>query len=136
MILSKANVLIVDDEPLVLDMFKRTLELENYNVLTASNATDATKLLKGNLINIFICDIILPDLDGFQLLNIAKSQEKDISIFMITAAPNPIDKERAIRLGAQYFIKPISLNELRNTINNCTIRNSDSEHLEFNQACA
>ena len=124
MILSKANILIVDDEPLVLDMFQRTLELENYNILTASDAKEATNILKNREIDIFICDVLLPDSDGFHLLNVAKNQDESTVVLLITAAPNPIDKARAIAMGAKYFSKPISLEELKETIRDCVEDNS------------
>ncbi len=119
MILSKANILIVDDEPLVLDMFQRTLESENYNVLTASDGKQATNILKSRSIDVFLCDVLLPDSDGFHLLNVAKNQDEGTVVLLITAAPNPIDKARAIAMGARYFSKPISLEELKITISDC-----------------
>lgn len=117
MILPKANILIVDDEPLVLDMFKNTLELEDFFVLTASDGKDASRILKSRDVDVFICDVLLPDTDGFHLLNLAKNMDEDMQVILITAAPNPIDKARAIAMGAKYFSKPIALGELKNTIN-------------------
>lgn len=119
MILSRANILIVDDEPLVLDMFQRTLELEDYNVITASDAKEATTILKNREIDVFICDVLLPDSDGFHLLNVAKNHDESTVVLLITAAPNPIDKARAIAMGARYFSKPLSLDELKDTIKDC-----------------
>ena len=113
MILSKANILIVDDEPLVLDMFQRSLELDNFKVFIASNAKEAIKILNSRDVDVFICDVLLPDSDGFHLLNLAKNRDEDIQVLLITAAPNPIDKARATAMGAQYFSKPLSLNELK-----------------------
>lgn len=116
MILSRANILIVDDEPLVLDMFQRALEIDNFNVHTASNAAQAIKILGSRDIDVFICDVLLPDSDGFHLLNLAKNRDEDTQVLLITAAPNPIDKARAIAMGAKYYSKPISIDELKNTI--------------------
>jgi DNA-binding response OmpR family regulator len=119
MIISRANILIVDDEPLVLDMFQRSLELDNFKVLTASTAKEAIKILGSRDVDVFICDVLLPDSDGFHLLNLAKNRDEDIQVLLITAAPNPIDKARATAMGAKYFSKPISLNELKLAIYDC-----------------
>ena len=61
------TILIVDDEPMICELFSEFLQGSNYRVLTAENGKEALELLKDEVVDLLLTDIIMPDIDGFQL---------------------------------------------------------------------
>lgn len=106
MILSRASILLVDDEPLVLEMFSAVLSEEGYDVITASNAYEAIDLLEKRSFDVLISDVLLEEMDGFEIQAIAKNKYPSIGVVLITGAPNPIDAQRACIFGINYLAKP------------------------------
>jgi DNA-binding NtrC family response regulator len=112
MILSRANILLVDDEPLVLEMFESVLSDEGYDVTLASSAQQAIALLDKRSFDVLISDVLLDDMDGFEIQSYAKRKYPDMGVVLITGAPNPIDEQRAFIFGISYLSKPTGFDAL------------------------
>ena len=117
--LNKNTILICDDEPDIVSLVKKFLELDNYSTLTCSNGKEALKLLeeKSEEIILILCDIMMPGgLSGYEVLRSIKSKDsyKDIKVILFTVKSFKEDIEKGKQLGADgYVTKPFSGNELR-----------------------
>ncbi|WP_024614348.1 response regulator transcription factor [Clostridium sp. Ade.TY] len=106
------NILVVDDEISILQLIKMNLELQNYDVITATCGNEALDLIIKNKPDIIILDAMLPDISGFELINKIKLI-KDVPIIMLTAKDDINDKILGFRLGAEdYITKPFNSTEL------------------------
>lgn len=109
-----SKILLVDDEPDILEFLKYNLEQEDFEVLTSTNGKDALKkiLLKPDLI---ILDIMMPEMDGFELYQQIKSNKnfRYIPIIFLTAKSGETNEIKGLDLGASDYIqKPISPKKL------------------------
>lgn len=109
-----SKILLVDDEPDILEFLKYNLEQEDFEVLTSTNGKDALKkiLLKPDLI---ILDIMMPEMDGFELYQQIKSDKnfRYIPIIFLTAKSGETNEIKGLDLGASDYIqKPISPKKL------------------------
>ncbi len=103
-----AKVLLIDDESAILEMYKVKLEQEGYAVLTALNGEDGIDMAKKERPDIILLDIIMPRLNGFDVLKMLKeaSETKTIPVFMTTNLPEHMSGEKARQLGAvNYLVK-------------------------------
>ena len=109
----KQSVLIIDDEPGILDLLEQFIATKGLRVETASTAEDAIHRLKQNRYDAIITDLNLPGLDGAEVVRQAISIDPKTVIFVITGAASIQTAVRCIRLGACDFIpKPFDLMEL------------------------
>ncbi len=108
----RGRILLVDDEPLVLEVLEGALGKEGYEVTTASDAQAALLLIERSGFDGIVCDVRLENLDGFDLLMIARKRNPTIAGVLITGAPTEFDAERANDLSAAYLSKPIALGHL------------------------
>jgi len=111
----KSKVLLVDDDKQILSSLGVYLELENYEVETASNGEEALAKVRGNKPEILVLDIMMPEMDGFQVLESMKMDKEfaDIPVIMLTAKGQPVDVLKGFKMGASsYMTKPFNLNEL------------------------
>lgn len=99
-----SKILLVDDEPDILEFLKYNLEQEDFEVLTSTNGKDALKkiLLKPDLI---ILDIMMPEMDGFELYQQIKSDKnfRYIPIIFLTAKSGETNEIKGLDLGASFF---------------------------------
>ena len=108
-VLNKGNktVLIVDDEEMIRNLLKNTLEREKFDVLTADSGPNALKLMESNDVNIVISDIQMEEMTGLDLLVKIKSNYSDIPVILITGHTGKYDKDDVMAAGADgYIIKP------------------------------
>ena len=122
----KKRLLLVDDEPLVLEMFQSFLSQEGYWVTVASDAKDAIHALENSSFDVLVCDVLLRDLDGFDIMAIARKRLPSIGVVLITGAPSEDGAERAIAEGAQYLGKPIGFELLLQTVAAATERRDEA----------
>ena len=110
--LRKVSVLVVDDDIRILRMLQRMLELEGYQVLTASNGVAALDIFDEKTPELVLLDIMLPGMDGYTVCrNIREFSQ--IPIIMITGKGNEEEKIQGLDAGADdYVTKPFSSNEL------------------------
>lgn len=135
-------VLIVDDEPEIIELIRFFLKDEGFRVVTADNGVSARKVLAAENIGLIISDIRMPQEDGFQLLRYVKKQYPLIPFIFISAFTD-MNIDEALRLGAQGFIrKPWEegelvltvrrfwnqiLSESRDELQNAPVRRADEE---------
>ena len=105
---TKATILIVDDEPINLDIIRAHLENDNYELLTASNGQEAWSILETApaRIDVVILDRMMPGMDGMQLLSNIKDSEllEQVPVVMQTAKAESRDIVEGINAGAYYYL--------------------------------
>ena len=102
------SVLIIDDEPAICDMYKIKLEQRGYKVFTALGGPEGIAIAKKEKPNIILLDIIMPKVNGFDVLKTLKetAETKAIPVFMTTNLPEHTSGEKAKSLGAvNYLVK-------------------------------
>jgi DNA-binding response OmpR family regulator len=102
----KKNLLIVDDEKDFSDSLRLYLEMEEYNVDVANCADDALKLVEKNRYNLIISDILMPNMDGYELRKRLRTIEstKKTPIIFLTAKEADVESLKEIHDGATSFI--------------------------------
>ncbi len=111
----RKTILLVEDEKNVILAVKTCLEVAEYKVLIVENGEKALERAKGEKPDAIILDLMLPDVNGFQVCQQLKGMEetKDIPIIVLTAKTGEEDKERAWEAGADsYLTKPIRPEQL------------------------
>ncbi len=107
-----AKILIVDDEPPIIDVLRYNLQQARYDVLSARDGEQALDLARSERPDLIILDLMLPKLDGIEVCR-ALRKESDIPIIMLTAKDEEIDRVLGLELGADdYVVKPFSVREL------------------------
>jgi DNA-binding response OmpR family regulator len=107
------NVLFVEDDETIAFLVKDNLEIKGYKVFHAFNGAKAMDLFKNNLCDICILDIMLPDIDGFEIAAGIRKSNPAIPILFLTARSLVEDKIKGFNIGADdYIVKPFSIHEL------------------------
>ena len=111
------SVLLIDDDKELCALMKKCVEQENLSVITAHNGSEGLRLASENNCSLIILDVMLPDIDGFQVLR--KIREVSIvPVLMLTAKNDESDKVLGLRIGADdYLTKPFGINELTARVN-------------------
>ena len=115
---NKNSILICDDEPDIVSLVQKFLQLDNYKTLTCSNGKEALKIIeeKYDEILLVLLDLMMPALSGFEVLRTIRSKDiyNDIKVILFTVKSFKEDIEKGKELGADgYVTKPFSGNELR-----------------------
>lgn len=111
----KSKVLIVDDEPLNVDYLEQALEDSNYQLIIATNGREALDKIKRDQPDLVLLDLMMPILDGFEVLAQVKADQvlRDIPIIIVSAANDSKSVVRGIKQGAEdYITKPIDADHL------------------------
>lgn len=107
------RILVVEDDKNLKKLIKITLTKENYTVYEASNGEEALEMLDTNYVDLIISDIMMPEMDGFELIKELRTSKYKMPIMLITAKDSIEDKKEGFLLGADdYMVKPINLEEL------------------------
>ena len=107
-----AKILIVDDEPVLLDTLRYNLAKGGYAVQTAVDGEEALMVARQESSDLIILDIMLPKMDGFEVCR-ALRQRSSVPVLMLTARGEEGDKVLGLELGADdYMTKPFSMREL------------------------
>jgi CheY-like chemotaxis protein len=129
----KKKILFIEDNQDVRETTTDILELANYNVITAENGIIGVKKAKKYLPDIILCDIMMPELNGYGVLQILSKNFKTASIpfIFLTAKTEKIDIRKGMNLGADdYLTKPFEENELLDALA-CRLNKSDFIKKEF-----
>ena len=114
-----ATVLIVDDEENIRRVLSMGLKKNGYHTLTASGGYQALKLLDEAHCDVMVSDVVLPDMNGLELLRHAREKNPDLIVVMMTAFGTIPAAVEAMRLGAVDFLtKPLDMEVLRKVIRN------------------
>ena len=110
--MSHVRILLVDDEPAIVETVRAYLEAEGYAVQTASNGPEALKLAHNFHPDVVVLDLMLPGLDGLEVLRRLR-QVSDVYVLLLTAKTHETDKVVGLTMGADdYVTKPFSPREL------------------------
>ena len=108
----KQKILVVDDEISICDLLKISLEAEGYEVSAAHDGKDALRKIEAFRPDLLVLDIMLPEINGFEICKKVTS-EKPIPVIMLTAKADLVDKVLGLELGADdYITKPFHTREL------------------------
>ena len=107
------NALIVEDDQKLNTLYCSFLEKQGYNAIAAHDAAEALAAYESKRIDIVLCDIMMPGVDGVLLCETIRKLDPDLPIMMMTALGDFKSKQRAFTAGSDdYMVKPIDLNEL------------------------
>ena len=105
---NKIKILLIEDDPLLLNMYAAKFELENFNVVTAEDGEKGLKLATSISPDIILLDILLPKINGFEVLKLLKENEevKNIPVILLTNLSQKDEVKQGLSLGAEdYLIK-------------------------------
>lgn len=106
-----ARILVVDDIPANVKLLEARLLAEYFDVLTADNGRDALDICDRTQVDVVLLDIMMPEMDGFEVCERLKSSPKTahIPVVMVTALDQPSDRVRGLKAGADDFLtKPVN----------------------------
>jgi len=107
---TKKHILVVDDEEGMRFSLKSLLELNGYDVSVADSSKQALALLNDELVDLIVCDVVMPDMSGLSFLTKIGGK---LPVIMITAFASIETARKAFKLGARdYLVKPFDFNEL------------------------
>ena len=132
----RLRVLVVDDEPNILDVISMALRYEQFDVETAPNGRDALAAVREFRPHVILLDIMLPDMEGFEVARRLGADRAGIPIIFLTARDTTEDKVRGLTMGGDdYVTKPFSLEELvariRAILRRSGLENGHSSNLTF-----
>lgn len=107
-----STILIVDDEPRYLRLLEANLRTEGYDVLTATDGTQAVETFSATPVDLILMDVMMPKMDGFAACQRIR-EFSNVPIIILTAKNEEQDRVRGLDLGADdYLVKPFSATEL------------------------
>ncbi len=110
--MSNGRILVVEDEPSLIETLDYSLRKQGYEVVTASDGRKALDTARQQQPDLIVLDIMLPGLDGFEVCRILR-KEMNVPIIMLTARTEEVDKVVGLEVGADdYLTKPFSMREL------------------------
>jgi two-component system OmpR family response regulator len=108
-----AHVLVVDDEPNITDLVATALRYEGFRVTTAGSGAQALQAVTATRPDLVVLDVMLPDLDGFEVARRLGTNDRPVPVLFLTARDTTDDKVRGLTIGGDdYVTKPFSLAEL------------------------
>lgn len=113
------TILVVDDDPLNVKLLSASLGATGYRILKAFGGMEAIEMVKANTPDLILLDIMMPDMDGYEVIQKLKRhpETKDIPIVLITALEGEEEKARGLAVGADEFLnKPVNTAELETRV--------------------
>ena len=98
------SIMVIDDDPEMLQLLRRTFEMEGYDVVLAADGVSGMALLRDRKPDLIILDIMMPGPDGYIVLERIR-QSYDIPVIMLTAKREATSLEKALALGADDYVK-------------------------------
>jgi len=106
------KILLVDDEPNILQFLELGLQNEGFDVQTAQDGMSAMTLIKSFQPQVVVLDVMMPGMDGFEVCRMLKKSE-NVAVIMLTARDEVDDRVKGLTMGADdYMVKPFSFEEL------------------------
>ena len=118
--ISMKKILIVDDEPNIVMTLEYTFKKNNFEVFIARDGLEALEILKTQLPDVIILDVMMPSVDGFETLEQIKKTEKlnHCKVIFLSAKNKESDIEKGLSLGADvYLTKPFSIKKVVEQVN-------------------
>lgn len=121
------RILLVEDEESLRESLKLNLELEDYEVVATDNGKDAIKYFHEQHFDLAVLDVMLPEVDGFQICEQIRLTNMDMPVIFLTAKDAASDRIAGLKRGADdYITKPFNLEELLLRVSNLIRRTSKS----------
>lgn len=106
-------VLAVEDNVDMLELFSTVLTEGGYRVLCATDGEEALEIMDKEYVDLIVADVMMPNVDGYELTRAVRGTNREIPILMVTAKDQFEDMQRGFRAGADdYMVKPINVKEL------------------------
>ena len=110
---SLANILVVEDDPTIASGLVNALRHERFDVVHVDNGEAALEAVRASTPNLILCDIMLPGIDGLQVMRTVKQDFPTVPVIMLTAKSDEIDRVMGLEMGADdYVTKPFSVREV------------------------
>lgn len=123
-----ADILLVEDNRDLAKLIKKFLERANYDVILAESGEEAVKVLEAMNVKMVLLDIMLPDMDGFQVCSLIREKD-DVPIMIISAKVGKEDKMNGFRLGADDYVeKPVDMEILCAKVGALLARNYERKY--------
>lgn len=107
------HILVVEDEPSLCQLLLNNLGYEGYSVETAGDGVPALAAHAARRADLIVLDLMLPQLDGFEVLRTLREAQDDVPVLLLTARGEEVDRVKGLSLGADdYLVKPFSVLEL------------------------
>jgi two-component system OmpR family response regulator len=130
------RILVVDDEPNIVDVVSMALRFQGFAIDSAGTGTDAIAAVSSFKPDLIVLDVMLPDMDGFEVARRLGARQARVPIIFLTARDATEDKVRGLSIGGDdYVTKPFSLEELvarvRSILRRAGVAEPDSSRLVF-----
>jgi DNA-binding response OmpR family regulator len=103
------HVTVIDDDPSVTSVLKRGLSLEGYAVTIANSGEEGLTSIRGQAPDLVILDVLMPGLNGYDVLERLRAADADLPVLMLTAKDAPADQVHGLQAGADdYVVKPFT----------------------------
>ncbi|MBQ7839157.1 MAG: response regulator transcription factor [Lachnospiraceae bacterium] len=107
------TIMVVEDDKELCDLFCSVLSENGFSVLPAADGEQALKILEHEYVDLLICDVMMPCMDGYELTKALRDANYMIPILMITARDGILDKKKGFLSGIDdYMVKPVDVNEM------------------------
>lgn len=107
------TVLVVEDDASLKNLFCKALQRNQFQTLDADCGEKALEILDTNYVDLIITDVMMPGMDGFELIERLRESRIDLPVLVITAKSDFTDKQTGFLVGADdYMVKPIDINEM------------------------
>lgn len=107
------KILVVEDDKNLRKLIVTCLEKANYTVFETKNGEEALDLMDRQYVDLIVTDIMMPEMDGYEMIKLLRDAEYNTPILIITAKDDFEDKKQGFTLGADdYMVKPINIDEL------------------------
>lgn len=125
----KAHLLVVDDDPRITDLLRRILAYEGYSVAVAASGDEALKRTLERAPDIIVLDVMLPGLNGLEVVQRLRVAGDNVPILLLTARDTVADRVKGFEVGADdYLVKPFAPEELVARIKAMLRRNQAERH--------
>lgn len=125
------RILLVEDEENIRDTVKLNFEIEGYEVVATANGRDALKFANEQHFDVMVLDVMLPEVDGYQICEQIRLTNRDTPIIFLTAKDQPQDRIEGLKKGADdYLTKPFVFEELMLRVRRLIERTSKSPEVQ------
>jgi DNA-binding response OmpR family regulator len=125
------HILVVDDEPAIVTVVRERLEREGFAVRSVASGEEALAHIEADPADLIVLDVMLPGIDGFEVLRRLRSAGRTVPVILLTARDEDVDKIVGLELGADdYLVKPFNPRELSARIRAVLRRQAELRALE------
>ncbi|MBB6669665.1 response regulator transcription factor [Cohnella nanjingensis] len=109
----RPHIIVIDDDDKITSLLRRSLAFEGYEVTTAPNGQEGLHILAGRQMDLVILDVMMPQLDGWEVCRRLRAAGVSAPVLMLTAKDDVQDRVKGLDIGADdYLVKPFALEEL------------------------